>query len=165
MAKMGISTLQSYKGAQIFEAVGLGSDVVAKCFHNTGSRLEGATFEILADEILGRHKLAYDAANCDNLVLRNPGFYHWRKGGEQHINDPDGIASLQVILLSYFLFYWINCFSHVHDPHILTLYPISRLPTARTYCHIMTSGYRHDVLISVFSTPFYRVVISFYINR
>lgn len=93
---MGISTLQSYKGAQIFEAVGLGSEVVDKCFHKTGSRLCGVTFKVLAEEIIERHKLAYDAANCDNLVLRNPGFYHWRKGGEKHINDPDGIASLQV---------------------------------------------------------------------
>ncbi|KAG1666594.1 putative glutamate synthase [NADPH] [Nymphon striatum] len=95
MAKMGISTLQSYKGAQIFEAVGLSSEVVDKCFHNTGSRLSGVTFKVLAEEIIERHKLSYDAANCDNLVLRDPGFYHWRKGGEKHINDPDGIASLQ----------------------------------------------------------------------
>ncbi|CAM1292011.1 Uncharacterised protein g298 [Pycnogonum litorale] len=95
MAKMGISTLQSYKGAQIFEIVGLNSDVVDRCFTNSRSRIGGATFDILAEEVLNRHHLAFEQKDIDTLVLRNPGFYHWRSGGEMHINEPNGIANLQ----------------------------------------------------------------------
>lgn len=96
MAKMGISTLQSYKGAQIFEAVGLAQDVIDKCFKNTPSRLSGSNFDVLAAEVLNRHQqtFARDVGN-DSLVLRDPGYYHWRSGGEKHINDPEAIANLQ----------------------------------------------------------------------
>ncbi|KAJ4436798.1 hypothetical protein ANN_16930 [Periplaneta americana] len=88
MAKMGISTLQSYKGAQIFEAVGLSDEVIDKCFRGTQSRIGGITFEILAKEAYERHYLSYGDHTSDMLVLRNPGIYHWRSGGEKHINDP-----------------------------------------------------------------------------
>ncbi|XP_059052360.1 uncharacterized protein LOC131846961 [Achroia grisella] len=94
MAKMGISTLQSYKSAQIFEAVGLNEDVIDKCFKGTQSRIGGVNFEILSKEIFDRHSLTY-GDNNDSLVLRNPGQYHWRAGGEKHINDPMSIANLQ----------------------------------------------------------------------
>ncbi|KAM3961638.1 glutamate synthase [Aphomia sociella] len=94
MAKMGISTLQSYKSAQIFEAVGLNEDVIDKCFKGTQSRIGGVNFEILSKEIFDRHSLAYGDIN-DTLVLRNPGHYYWRAGGEKHINDPMSIANLQ----------------------------------------------------------------------
>lgn len=94
MAKMGISTLQSYKGAQIFEAVGLADEVIDKCFKGTHSRIGGVTFEVLAKEAFERHYLSY-SDNNDMLVLRNPGIYHWRSGGEKHINDPISIANLQ----------------------------------------------------------------------
>ncbi len=59
MGKMGISTLQSYKGAQIFEAVGLRDDVIDLCFSETASRLQGVGFDVLADETLRRHELGY----------------------------------------------------------------------------------------------------------
>ncbi|XP_026675773.1 glutamate synthase 1 [NADH], chloroplastic [Diaphorina citri] len=95
MAKMGISTLQSYKGAQIFEAVGLAEEVINKCFKGTPSRLGGITFEVLAQEAYDRHFLSYSERTADMLVLRNPGYYHWRAGGEKHINDPVSIANLQ----------------------------------------------------------------------
>ncbi|KAI2798425.1 hypothetical protein RDWZM_010184 [Blomia tropicalis] len=96
MAKMGISTLHSYKGAQIFEAVGLGEDVIEFCFKNTPSRVGGVTFTVLADEALERHSIAFNKKYfTDQLILRNPGFYHWRSGGEKHINDPMAIANLQ----------------------------------------------------------------------
>ena len=62
----------------------------------TSSRLDGVTFKMLADEALCRHRLSYNMRECDTYVLPNPGYYHWRKGGEKHINDPDNIASLQV---------------------------------------------------------------------
>lgn len=96
MAKMGISTLQSYKGAQIFEAVGLGDDVIAKCFASTASRIGGCTFEIFAKEAATRHQLAYNySLSGDNYIANNPGQYHWRSGGEKHINEPMSIAHLQ----------------------------------------------------------------------
>lgn len=96
MAKMGISTLQSYKHAQIFEIVGLSQEVVNKCFKNSVSRVGGVTFEVLAKEAYERHGNAYNPQyTYDSLILRNPGFYHWRSGGEKHINDPLAIANLQ----------------------------------------------------------------------
>ncbi|KAL4710409.1 hypothetical protein ACJJTC_008811 [Scirpophaga incertulas] len=99
MAKMGISTLQSYKSAQIFEAVGLSEEVIDKCFKGTQSRIGGVNFEILSTEIFDRHALTYNNPT-DTLVLRNPGNYHWRAGGERHVNDPLSIASLQEAVLS-----------------------------------------------------------------
>uniref|UniRef100_A0A023EWE8 glutamate synthase (NADH) n=1 Tax=Aedes albopictus TaxID=7160 RepID=A0A023EWE8_AEDAL len=95
MAKMGISTLQSYKGAQIFEAVGLGSDVIDFCFRGTQSRIGGVSLEVLAQEGLQRHELVYGHHSVDMKILRNPGQYHWRAGGEGHINEPAAIAALQ----------------------------------------------------------------------
>ncbi|KAJ8680883.1 hypothetical protein QAD02_016670 [Eretmocerus hayati] len=95
MAKMGISTLQSYKGAQIFEAVGLADEVIEKCFKGTCSRIGGVTFDILAKEGFARHRMTYWDDEFDTVVISNPGIYHWRAGGEKHINDPRSIASLQ----------------------------------------------------------------------
>ncbi|UYV65685.1 hypothetical protein LAZ67_3005087 [Cordylochernes scorpioides] len=95
MAKMGISTLHSYKGAQIFEAVGLSEEVIDKCFKNTASRIGGATFQVLAKEALERHRLAYTNKHGDLTLLRNPGNYHWRVGGERHINSPTAVSLLQ----------------------------------------------------------------------
>nr|AYV89261.1 glutamate synthase 1 NADH chloroplastic [Tetranychus evansi] len=96
MAKMGISTLQSYKGAQIFEALGIAEEVIDKCFKNTPSRIGGVNFDVLAEEAIERHNIAFSPSyTADSLILRNPGFYHWRSGGEKHINDPLAIANLQ----------------------------------------------------------------------
>ncbi|XP_044009737.1 glutamate synthase [NADH] isoform X3 [Aphidius gifuensis] len=95
MAKMGISTLQSYKSAQIFEAVGLADEVIEKCFKGTPSRIGGVNFDILTKEAYCRHALTYYDQSVDTLVLRNPGIFHWRAGGEKHINDPVSIANLQ----------------------------------------------------------------------
>ncbi|XP_033228297.1 putative glutamate synthase [NADPH] isoform X2 [Belonocnema kinseyi] len=95
MAKMGISTLQSYKGAQIFEAVGLADEVIEKCFKGTHSRIGGVNFDILAKEAFDRHQMTYWEKPLDMVVIRNPGIFHWRAGGEKHINDPVSIASLQ----------------------------------------------------------------------
>ncbi|QCE00220.1 glutamate synthase [Vigna unguiculata] len=100
LAKMGISTLASYKGAQIFEALGLSSEVIEKCFAGTPSRVEGATFEALARDALQLHELAFPSrvfspGSAEAVALPNPGDYHWRKGGEVHLNDPVAIAKLQ----------------------------------------------------------------------
>ncbi|XP_041013911.1 glutamate synthase 1 [NADH], chloroplastic-like isoform X4 [Juglans microcarpa x Juglans regia] len=100
LAKMGISTLASYKGAQIFEALGLSSEVIERCFAGTPSRVEGATFEMLACDTLHLHELAFPSRgfppkSAEAVALSNPGDYHWRKGGEIHLNDPLAIAKLQ----------------------------------------------------------------------
>lgn len=95
MAKMGISTLQSYKGAQIFEAVGMGADVIDYCFRGTQSRIGGVSLEVLAKEGLERHNMVYGISMTDTKILRNPGQFHWRAGGEGHINEPAAIAALQ----------------------------------------------------------------------
>ncbi|CAI9738925.1 glutamate synthase [NADPH] [Octopus vulgaris] len=95
MAKMGISTLQSYKGAQIFEAIGLDQEVIDKCFVGTPSRIGGATFAILAEETLTRYQNAFSQHKADQIIMNNPGFYHWRDGGEKHMNDPETVALLQ----------------------------------------------------------------------
>ncbi|KAJ4749574.1 NADH-dependent glutamate synthase [Rhynchospora pubera] len=100
LAKMGISTLASYKGAQIFEALGLSNQVVKKCFLGTPSRVDGATFEVLARDALRLHEMAFPTrtpppGSADAVALPNPGDYHWRKGGEIHLNDPLAMAKLQ----------------------------------------------------------------------
>ena len=97
MAKMGISTLQSYKGAQIFEALGLADDVVDRCFAGTASRLQGVNFRILEQELRRRHSLGFPERSEDQLpALPNPGEFHWRSAGERHAWEPKAIFSLQV---------------------------------------------------------------------
>jgi len=93
MAKMGISTLHSYKGAQIFEAVGLRDEVMHKCFTGTASRLQGVGFDVLEKESIRRHKLGFGYRRSKNLG--NHGEFHWRSGGEVHAWFPDAIAKLQ----------------------------------------------------------------------
>ena len=96
MAKMGISTLQSYKGAQIFEAVGLADDVIERAFKGTASRVQGVGLDILAEEMERRHALGYPGRNGNIAVLPNPGDFHWRRHGDTHMWDPQAIADLQV---------------------------------------------------------------------
>ncbi|MFT5577770.1 MAG: glutamate synthase (NADPH/NADH) large chain [Paraglaciecola psychrophila] len=96
MAKMGISTIQSYKGAQIFEAVGLASEVIDRCFVGTASRVEGVGFRVLAEESMRRHAMAFKERNPLQLTeLSNPGDFQWRAEGERHMWNPDTIASVQ----------------------------------------------------------------------
>ncbi len=97
MGKMGISTLQSYKGAQIFEALGLQDEVISRCFAGTSSRVQGVSFKVLAEELLRRHELGYPAREDGRLpVLPNHGEFHWRAEGERHAWTPDAIANIQV---------------------------------------------------------------------
>jgi len=101
MSKMGISTLQSYKGAQIFEAVGLKDTVIERCFEGTASRIQGVDFSVLAEESLRRHALGYPEAQEHRLpVLPNPGEFHWRAEGERHMWDPQAISDLQAAVRS-----------------------------------------------------------------
>jgi glutamate synthase (NADPH/NADH) large chain len=97
MAKMGISTLQSYKGAQIFEAVGLADEIIERCFVGTASRVQGVDFNVLFEEMKLRHEIGYPMRDQHQIaVLPNPGDFHWRRGGDSHMWDPETIANLQV---------------------------------------------------------------------
>ena len=96
MAKMGISTLQSYKGAQIFEAVGLADDLIERAFRGTASRVAGVGLGVLAEEMERRHALGYPGCGKNLAVLPNPGDFHWRRHGDIHMWDPQAIADLQV---------------------------------------------------------------------
>lgn len=96
MSKMGISTLQSYKGAQIFEALGIDDDVVDRCFTGTATRIKGMTFELIAQDAFAFHEKGFPTRNIHNIPgLAESGEYHWRDGGEPHINDPVAIANIQ----------------------------------------------------------------------
>ncbi len=97
MSKMGISTLQSYKGAQIFEAVGLNCEVIDYCFSSTPSRIEGVGFDALASEAVRRHEIGFPIRKESTRlpVLPSGGQYQWRKGGERHMYNPQSIAFLQ----------------------------------------------------------------------
>jgi glutamate synthase (NADPH/NADH) large chain len=97
MSKMGISTLQSYKGAQIFEAVGLNSTVIDKSFVGTASRVEGVGYDVLAKEALRRHEIGFPTRKESKPlpVLPNGGQYNWRREGERHLFSPEVISSLQ----------------------------------------------------------------------
>eukprot|EP00756_Hemistasia_phaeocysticola_P036389 Hpha_TRINITY_DN16639_c1_g9::TRINITY_DN16639_c1_g9_i1::g.183632::m.183632/K00264/GLT1; glutamate synthase (NADPH/NADH) len=96
MSKMGISTLKSYKGAQVFEAVGLHPDVVQLCFTGTASRIKGVNWDTLSSECLEQHAKAWPFNQVvREAVLPDVGDYHFRNQGEGHINDPGAIAHLQ----------------------------------------------------------------------
>ena len=97
MGKMGISTLQSYKGAQIFEALGLNDEVIERSFVGTASRIQGVSLQTLAEESLRRHALGYPQQAEDRIAaLPNLGEFHWRAEGERHTWDPVAISNLQV---------------------------------------------------------------------
>jgi glutamate synthase (NADPH/NADH) large chain len=96
MARMGISTLASYKGAQVFEAVGVHGDVIERCFAGTPSRLSGVGWDVLAEEARQRHDAGYPRRAGERATtLGNPGEFQWRAGGERHAWNPVTIASLQ----------------------------------------------------------------------
>ncbi|OAP61519.1 hypothetical protein AYL99_03722 [Fonsecaea erecta] len=96
MSKMGISTLQSYKGAQIFEALGIDDTVVDRCFAGTATRVRGMTFELIAQDAFALHEKGYPSRHVREIPgLAESGEYHWRDGGQPHINDPVSIANIQ----------------------------------------------------------------------
>ncbi len=94
LSKMGISLLQSYRGAQIFEALGIKKQVVDKYFSGTVSRIEGAGLPELAKETLDRHRSAFDG-NDALRPLEAGGIYQWRRQGEHHLWNPDTISLFQ----------------------------------------------------------------------
>ncbi|MCO6005920.1 glutamate synthase large subunit [Actinoallomurus purpureus] len=97
MSKMGVSTVASYTGAQIFEAVGLGKEVIAECFTGTTSRLGGIGFDVLAEEVAQRHHRAFPPGGNElaHRTLEVGGEYQWRREGEPHLFNPETVFKLQ----------------------------------------------------------------------
>ncbi len=95
MAKMGISTVQSYRGAQIFEAIGLNAALIDKYFTGTTSRIGGVGIDAIAKEVLAWHRFAFPKEFVYHERLDVGGQYQWRHGGEYHMFNPDTIAKLQ----------------------------------------------------------------------
>jgi glutamate synthase (ferredoxin) len=95
MAKMGISTLQSYCGAQIFEAIGLNRGLVARYFTGTASRVSGIDIDVIAEEVRRRHEHAFPARPVGGAELDWGGEYQWRRDGEYHLFNPDTVFKLQ----------------------------------------------------------------------
>ena len=94
-SKMGISTVQSYRGAQIFEAIGIGSEVIENYFVGTSSRIGGIGLDMIAEETAQRHRRGFPPIQIDGQVLAAGGQYQWRREGEYHIYNPDTVARLQ----------------------------------------------------------------------
>ena len=97
MSKMGISTVASYIGAQIFEAIGLGDEVVEACFAGTVSRLGGVGLDVLAAEVAGHHATAFPSNPEERAhrTLEEGGEYRWRREGEYHLFNPETVFKLQ----------------------------------------------------------------------
>ena len=94
-SKMGISTLQSYQGAQIFEAAGLNKSLVERYFTGTSSRIEGVSMEVLAREALMKHRFAMQHPSESETELRVGGEYQYRIRGEKHLLNPLTVSKLQ----------------------------------------------------------------------
>ena len=97
MSKMGISTVASYIGAQVFESVGLSNEVIDEYFTGTTSRLGGVGLDVLAEEVAARHRLAYLARPTERAhrELEVGGEYQWRREGEYHLFNPKTVFKLQ----------------------------------------------------------------------
>ena len=95
MSKMGISTLQSYCGAQIFEAIGLSRAFVDRYFTHTTSRVSGAGIEVIAEEVRRRHERAFGSHPMGTVELAGGGDYQWRRDGEYHLFNPETVFTLQ----------------------------------------------------------------------
>ncbi|MCK5819174.1 MAG: glutamate synthase large subunit [Psychromonas sp.] len=95
LSKMGISTIQSYQGAQIFEALGISKPVIDNYFKGTVTRIKGLSIEDIAREILIRHRFAYPLRNMSIQRLDVGGVYRWKQRGEKHLFNPTTISLLQ----------------------------------------------------------------------
>ena len=97
MSKMGVSTVASYRGAQIFEAIGISQEVIDKYFTGTTSRLGGVGLDVLAQEVSKRHNVAYPFTGISpaHRQLAIGGEYQWRREGEPHLFDPETVFKLQ----------------------------------------------------------------------
>ncbi len=123
MAKMGISTIQSYCGAQIFEAIGLNKAVIDKYFTGTASRVEGIGLNELAEEVRLRHQHAFPDRPVNGVALDPGGQYQWRRDGEYHLFNPETVHKLQLATRtgSYKVFQEYSALVNDQAQHLCTL--------------------------------------------
>lgn len=95
MSKMGVSTVASYVGSQLFEALGLDQSVLDKYFPGLSSRIGGATTDRLASDVLKMHSSAFTPLTTENVTITNRGEYQWRRDGEIHLFNPKTVQKLQ----------------------------------------------------------------------
>ncbi|WP_157244756.1 glutamate synthase large subunit [Nonomuraea typhae] len=134
MSKMGVSTVASYTGAQIFEALGLGGEVVDSCFTGTTSRLGGVGFAVLAEEVALRHRRAYPRAENAHRRLEVGGEYQWRREGEPHLFNPETVFKLQHATRTrqYEIFKEYTSLVDSQAERLMTLRGLFRLKQGRT---------------------------------
>ncbi len=132
LSKMGISTLQSYQGAQAFEAIGLNQSLVDRYFTGTPSRIEGVDLDVLAEEVRIRHNYAFQAVTDADTELDMGGQYHYRAGGEYHSFNPLTISRLQhaVRSSSYETYREYSKLADEHNRRLCTLRGLMKLKKA-----------------------------------
>ena len=123
ISKMGISTIQSYRGAQVFEAIGLAQPVIDKYFTWTPSRVGGIGLEVIAHEAQMRHERAFPRLPVSEPVLDSGGQYEWRSDGEYHLFNPETIQTLQLSCRAgnYALFKEYSALVNQQSRHLCTL--------------------------------------------
>jgi glutamate synthase (ferredoxin) len=123
ISKMGISTVQSYRGAQIFEAVGLSKELVDQYFTWTASRIGGIGIDVVAKEVLARHHRAWPERPAGAPELDWGGLYQWRRDGEYHQINPDTVSKLQHATRanSYEMFKEFSAAANDHNRQLATL--------------------------------------------
>jgi len=133
MSKMGISTLASYRGAQIFEAIGLAEEVVERCFTWTPSRIRGIGMDVIAQEVAMRHHRAFLSTAAEDLHLDPGGQYQWRRRGEFHLFNPQTVAKLQHAVRSgnYDLFKKYSSLVNDQSRNLCTLRSMLKLKKGR----------------------------------
>ncbi|MCF2706230.1 glutamate synthase large subunit [Arcanobacterium haemolyticum] len=133
MSKMGISTVASYRGAQVFQAIGLSEELVDEYFAGTPSPLGGAGLEVIADEVARRHAVAYPPLGISpaHRRLETGGDYQWRRDGERHLFDPETVFLLQhsTRTRSYEEFQRYSTKINDQAEHLMTLRGLFRLKT------------------------------------
>ncbi|MCH8487589.1 MAG: glutamate synthase large subunit [Candidatus Cyclonatronum sp.] len=154
MAKMGISTVKSYRGAQIFEALGISKEVVDSYFTWTDSRIGGITLDTIAREAEMRHEKAYPKIRQNGTVLDEGGQYKWRRNGEYHMYNPKTVHTLQLATRTgdYGLYKeYARLLDEQHDPppalrHLLELIygpkpvPIEEVESVESICRRFKTG-------------------------
>jgi len=133
LSKMGISTIQSYRGAQIFEALGLKEDVINEYFTWTPSRIGGIGLDVIAEETLKHHNRAFSEQEGGEKELDSGGDYQWRKDGEDHLFTPQTIHTLQMASRSndYKLYKKFSALIQGEDKKHLTLRSLLKFKEGR----------------------------------
>jgi glutamate synthase domain-containing protein 2/glutamate synthase domain-containing protein 1/glutamate synthase domain-containing protein 3 len=131
-SKMGISTLQSYRGAQVFEAIGLNKALVDQYFTGTSSRIEGVGLDVLAKEAIAKHEFAFQTVSDFETELTSGGQYQYRVSGEYHLYNPLTVSKLQhaVRQKNFATFEEYSRLINEQSEHLCTLRGLMNLKTA-----------------------------------